>query len=186
MGMNSFNKFINNVIITLFLSFFLFIGCKSKPEYTQEIVAIVEEEEEEIPEIVVLKPEFEVVSIIILQADLVVTELETVLKVTNPNDFAVELISLTYELFGNGPSWARGIATNILHVPAKSSGETRFRFSMNFTSQNRRLLDDIIALRPVNYRLRGEAIVRPVIQNVESFTMVYDVSGISDVRGRSR
>jgi len=134
------------------------------------------------PEIVILNPEFEIVSIHILQADLVVTEFETVLKITNPNEFPLELNSLTYELFGNGASWARGSGKNVLHIPAKSAADTKFLFEMNFINMSRRLLDDVIAMRRVNYRFSGKAEVQPVISNTESFFMSYDCAGFSAVR----
>jgi LEA14-like dessication related protein len=169
-----FNNSIKTVFILL-LTVFLLIGCKSKPE----IIEIAETIE-------IKEPEFEVISIIILQADIVVTEFETVLKITNPNEFAVELTSLTYELFGNGTSWATGSGSDILHIPAHSSGETRFIFNMNFINMNRRLLDDVIAMRPINYRLRGEAEVQPVIPHIQSFKMSYDRSGVSEVRRRNQ
>ena len=152
-----------------FLLLFLF-SCKSKPETIT------------IEELGIKEPVFEVVSIIILQADLVVTEFETVLKVTNPNNFAVELKAMTYELFGNGAPWARGAAADMLRIEPLSTGETSFIFSMNFINMNRRLLDDVIALRPVNYRLRGEAEVQPLIRNIRPFRMTYDRTGLSDVR----
>ena len=151
-----------------------FFSCKTKPEIVIEPEA----------EIQIIDPVFEVVSIIILQADLVVTEFETVLKVTNPNAFDVELISLTYQLFGNGLFWATGAASDILRIPAVSTGETRFKFSMNFINTNRRLFDDVLAMRPVRYRLKGEADVRPVIPNIKSFNMIYDIAGISEVKKR--
>ena len=162
---------VKKIISILLLVVFLLISCKSKPEIIEPI---------EIKE-----PEFEVVSIIILQADLVVTEFETVLKVTNPNEFAVELSSFTYELFANGNSWGSGAADRILNIPALSSGETSIIFSMNFINMNRRLLDDIIAMRPVNYRLRGEAEVKPLVPRTQPFRMNYDRSGVSEVRRRA-
>jgi LEA14-like dessication related protein len=161
------------LILILFLTVFLFTACKTKPETI------------DVPEIEIAEPVFEVVSIIILQADLVVTEFETVLKIINPNEFAVELSSLTYELFGNGSLWVTGAASDILHIPAFSSAETRFKFNMNFINMSRRLLDDVIAMRPVNYRLRGEAEVHPVIPRIQAFRMNYDQSGVSEVRRRN-
>jgi len=160
----------------LLLLVFLLISCKSKPGVIPEPIEVKE-------------PEFEVVSIIILQADLVVTEFETVLRVKNPNEFDVELSSFTYELFANGNSWGSGAADRILNIPALSSGETSIIFSMNFINMSRRLLDDVIAMRQVNYRFRGTAEVQPDITNrqgvrIRNFMMNYDCSGLSEVRRR--
>ena len=163
------NICIKRNVLVLLLMVFMLASCKTKPE-----VITIE----------VIEPEFEVVSIIILQADLVVTEFETVLRVKNPNEFDVELSSFTYELFANGNSWGSGTADRILKIPAFGSGETSIIFSMNFINMSRRLLDDIIALRPVNYRLRGTAEVKPLVPRTQSFKMSYDRSGVSEVRRR--
>jgi len=159
--------------ILILLTIILLCACKSPPHSKHA---------EKAPDIVILNPEFEIVSIFILQADLVVTQFETVLKITNPNEFALELNSLTYELFGNGLSWARGSGKNILHIPANGTTAAKFLFEMNFINMNRRLLDDVIAMRRVNYRFKGAAEVQPVISNIASFHMNYDCSGYSDVK----
>jgi len=178
-----------NLFLVLLTVSLLFSSCKTKPQPQIEIIEPeieIEEIEEvvlaEIPEIVILEPEFEVVSIRILQADIVVTEFETVLKITNPNEFALNINSLTYELFGNGASWAKGSGKNILHIPANSATETKFNFEMNFINMNRRLLDDVIAMRQIRYRFKGDAIGQAVIPDIKTFMMKYDCIGLSDVR----
>jgi len=164
-----------------FLSFLLLItllcACKSKPQ-----IAVEEPEPEPV---IVLEPVFEIASIYIIQADLVNTQFETVLKVTNPNEFALILSSLKYQLYGNGLFWAEGRGNDILQIPAKSSSETKFRFTMNFINMNRRLLDDVIAMRQVRYRFRGETEIQPDVPSLRPFLMNFDCSGLSDVKQRA-
>jgi LEA14-like dessication related protein len=155
------------------LTFFLLITCRSQPDVVTE------------HEVNAIEPELEVVSIYILQADIVVTEFETVLKVTNPNDFAVDLTDITYRLYGNGAFWTNGRGVDLLHIPALSSAETKFTFSMNFINMNRRLLDDVIARRRVQYRFIGEAQVKPVNSRIEAFRMSYESSGFSEVKPKA-
>ena len=155
----------------------LFYACNSRPQ-----IAVEEPEPE--PVIEVLEPVFEIASIYIIQADLVNTQFETVLKITNPNEFALLLSSLKYQLYGNGSLWAEGLRNDILHIPAKSSSETKFRFSMNFINMNRRLLDDVIAMRQVRYRFKGEAEVQPDIP-LPPFIVNFDNTGLSDVKQRA-
>jgi len=174
----------------------LFAACKSPPpaaeiaeeiiiEIPEPVVEIAEEEPEIVlPEIEILDPEFSIVSIRILQADLVVTEFETVLRVENPNEFAVELSSINYELYGNGAFWTNGKGNNILNVPALSTNETKFTFKMNFINMNRRLLDDVIAMRQINYRFMGQAQAKPDIAHIPAFTADFDCSGLSEVSRR--
>ncbi|MCL2411027.1 MAG: LEA type 2 family protein, partial [Treponema sp.] len=121
-------------------------------------------------------------SIVILQADIVVTEFEAVLRITNPNEFALEVSSITYQLYGNGALWASGTEIDVLTIPPLKPSETRFRFTMNFIDMRRSLLDDVIAMRQIQYNFRGEAIVQPDLPNVEAFLMRYDCTGYSEVR----
>jgi LEA14-like dessication related protein len=127
------------------------------------------------------EPRFQIVSIAIIQADLINTKFKANIRVDNPNSFPVNLSSISYDLYGQGIHWASGRETDILHIPSKSSCETDFRFSMNFINMSRRLLDDIIAMRQVSYRFTGKAEVETGIDWLPSFKMIYERSGDSDV-----
>jgi len=159
-------KFLIFVLIAL-----LFSACKSQPVPA--------------PVIEIKEPEFEIVSILVLQADLVNTQFETVLRIKNPNAFAVELSSVNYELHGNGRLWAEGAQEDIFQIPAESSCETVFNFSMNFINMSRGLLDDVIAMRQVNYRFKGDAEVKPKVPRLPPFTMQFDCEGFSDVKQKA-
>jgi LEA14-like dessication related protein len=148
---------------------YLLISCKSQKPVEPEVIEVIE-------------PEFNVISIAVIQADLINTLFEAVIKIDNPNKFAVNLSSLGYELYGNGKLWADGKGKDILHVPALSSCETEFRFSMNFINMNRILLDDIIAKRQVRYRFAGNVAVEPDIPNSDPFNMNFERSGLSGVK----
>ena len=147
-------------------------GCASQPQAPA-------------PTIGVMEPVFEILSIIIIQAELINTQFEATLKIDNPNSFPVELSFLRYELHGNGMFWADGVESDVVVVPANSSVETKFRFSMNFINMNRRLLDDVIAMRQVQYRFRGDAQVRARVPRAPVFTMNYDISGLSEVKPKA-
>jgi len=167
-------------LIFFLLMITLLCTCKTKPQPIEEIP-------EPEPEIVieVQEPLFEIVSIIIIQADLINTQFETVLKISNPNNFALFLSSIKYQLYGNGLFWADGTGNDILQIPANSSSEAKFRFTMNFINMNRRLLDDIIAMRQVRYHFKGEAEVKPDVPNLPPFVMDFDCAGLSDVKQRA-
>ncbi|MCL2175193.1 MAG: LEA type 2 family protein [Treponema sp.] len=158
------------LLIIFILTIFILTGCKSNPKAKLEIT----------------DPSFEVVSIAVIQADIVVTEFETILKITNSNNFALELKSLTYELFGKGASWAKGSVKDILRIPAEGSAETRFVFEMNFINMSRSLLDDVVAMRQVQYRFKGNAEVHPALPRVQPFVINYDCSGLSEVKRASK
>ncbi|MDR3019836.1 MAG: LEA type 2 family protein [Treponema sp.] len=158
----------------------IFAACKSKPEALPEI----QPEEPEFT-IEVLEPKFEIVSIVIIRAELINTQFEAVLKIDNPNNFSLELSSLKYQLYGNGFCWAEGVENIVLQILPESFSETKFRFTMNFIDTNRRLLDDVIAMRQVQYRFKGEVEVQAVIAGIEPFTMDFDISGLSDVKSKA-
>jgi len=156
---------------------FLLTGCKSQKPVEPEII------EHEI--IRVIEPVFNIISIAVIQADLVNTQFEALIKIDNPNVFAVNLSSIGYKLYGNDKLWADGKDKNVLHVPAKSSCQTEFRFAMNFINMNRSLLDDIIAKRQVRYRFAGNVEVEPVIPNIKPFNMNFERSGFSGVKEKA-
>ena len=159
----------NKFIFFLFVSIIL-VSCKS-----QQIMEDIE----------LIQPEFEIVSIHIIQADLVNTEFEAALKINNPNIFDLQLLSMKYRLHGNGMLWAEGVAEELVLVSAESSTETKFRFSMNFINTNRRLLDDVIAMRRIQYNFNGEAQIQANIPHTNSYNINFDISGLSDVKPRA-
>jgi len=164
------------------LAIALFSACKSQPQIIEEGL-IPEPEPESVIEII--EPVFEIVSIFVIQADLVNTQFETVLKVNNPNRFALHLSSIKYQLYGNGSFWSGGSGDDILYIPPRSSRETNFRFSMNFINMNRRLLDDVITMRKIRYRFMGEAEIQPDVPRLPPFTMNFDCAGLSDVKQKA-
>ena len=169
-------KFLFLLSIIILLS-----ACKSQTRIAEE-----GPEPDPEPAIEVLEPLFEIVSIVILQNDLINTQFETVIKVNNPNEFSLFLSSLEYKLYGNGLFWAEGRVNDIVTIPAKNSSETKFNSSMNFIGTNRRLLDDIIALRQVRYRFTGKAEVQPDIPRLPPFIMNFDCTGLSDVKEKAK
>jgi len=182
-----------HVICCLF--FILISACKSPPPAAPPPLP---------PERLILEPKFDILSIYIIQADLVVTEFEALIKIDNLNDFAMELHSISYELFGNNYFWADGTSENfravnnrleaaansthnyVFKIPAEASAEAKFTFQMNFINMPRSLLDDVIAMRQVNYRFKGKAEVRAVIEDSKIFTAEFDCTGLSDVKKRAR
>jgi len=182
-------------ILFFFTIILLLSACKSKPSVVLPPPP---------PERIILEPKFDIVSIYIIQADLVVTEFEALIKIDNTNDFAMELFSINYELFGNNYFWADGTSENFLaannrleaatyhthkdvfKIPAEASAEARFTFKMNFINMPRSLLDDVIAMRQVNYRFKGNAQVRPAIEEADIFTAEFDCTGFSNVKKRAK
>jgi LEA14-like dessication related protein len=158
----------------------LFTACKSPPP----VHHILEQ-----AGIDVTEPEFHIISIVIIQGELINTQFEALLRINNPNEFALDVSSLRYELHGNGMFWADGTENNVFHVPANSSTENKFKFTMNFINMNRKLLDDVIAMRQVRYIFKGQAHVQARLADeavdIPPFVMDYNIAGHSEVKARS-
>jgi len=155
--------------------FFLLAACKSAPQGGEPEPPAPE------PVLEVKEPTFTITEIKILQADLINTRLKMTLKIDNPNSFPITLSSFRYELYGDGNSWTSGIAKDLALVPAEGFAETSFNFDMNFMGMKRRLLDDIIAMREVRYRIVGSMELETGIPSLPGFLINFDYSGNSIV-----
>ena len=129
----------------------------------------------------VREPTFTITSIKILQADLINTRIKLSLRIDNPNTFPITLSSFRYELYGDGRLWTNGIEKNLAVVPAKGFAETSLDFEMNFIGMKRRLLDDIIAMREVHYRITGNMEMGTDIPGLPDSRINFNYSGISSV-----
>ena len=175
-GINTLYKLI------LLITISLLTACKSAPpQIVPEEPPPPEIPAEPEPEIEFLEPEFTITSIIILQAELINTRMKLNIKINNPNTYPVNLASFRYELFGDSNFWAGATEKDLAYVPPGGSAESSFDFSMNFIGMKRKLLDDIIAMRQVNYRITGEMKMETGIATHPVFTVKYDYSGNSPV-----
>jgi hypothetical protein len=97
----------------------------------------------------------------------------------------VDLSAFTYKLYGEGRFWAEGTRAAPLRVPAASSAATQVELSMNFINMSRKIFDDILAMKQVNYRFVGESLVAlpqlNVIEFNRSFHLPFDLNGKSEV-----
>jgi len=159
----------------------LLTACKSSPRQSEEPPSSNHHAVAEDGPVEVKEPEFTITSITILQADLINTRMELGLKIDNPNVFPITLVSFRYELYGDGRFWTNGVEKDLAVVPAQSSLETGFEFEMNFIGMKRRLLDDIIAMKEVRYRIVGDMELGTALSGVPVFRAKFDYSGNSAV-----
>ena len=127
------------------------------------------------------EPVFSIITIAIMQAELINTRFAVTLKIDNPNPFPVTLSSFKYELYGHDMFWADGSERNVFTIPAMNSSEKKLFLVMNFIDMKRDLLDEIIAMELVNYRFAGAAVVSTNISWLPQFSMKFDRSGFSEV-----
>jgi LEA14-like dessication related protein len=129
----------------------------------------------------VREPDFTITAIAIKKAELINTRFLVKLRVDNPNVFPVELSAFSYELYGGDRFWAEGEETGALLIPARGFAETELSLVMNFINMRRNVLDQIIAMRQVNYRFAGEAMIRTDNEFLPHFPVDFDRSGYSAV-----
>jgi LEA14-like dessication related protein len=127
------------------------------------------------------EPVFTITEVAVKQAELINTRFKVHIRIDNPNFFPVDLSALVYELYGNGRFWADGKAAAITHAPAGGTSEIEVLLMMNFLDMGRELLDQIVALRQVNCRFAGEAVVRTGLDYLPQFRTGFDRSGLSGV-----
>jgi LEA14-like dessication related protein len=162
----------------------LLVACKSpppQPEAKPRPEPLPPVVEQVVPQRIV-EPELVITSITILQADLVNTRFRITFKIVNPNPFPVFLSNFRYELHGDGRFWANGTEKNLAIVSAESSLETNINLEMNFINMRRQLLDDIIAMREVRYRVVGSVEAETDTAEIPGIRMDFDFSGTSAVR----
>jgi LEA14-like dessication related protein len=127
------------------------------------------------------EPVFTITAIAVKKAELINTRFKVSLRVDNPNGFPVELSAFNYELYGSGRFWAGGKEAEVLSVPPGESAEKSLFIVMNFINMRRDLLDQVIAMKEVNYRFTGEALVSTGIAYLPQFRTSFDRSGFSEV-----
>ena len=131
----------------------------------------------------VVRPEFNITAIAILQAELVNTGFRVGISIQNDNPYPVELAAFSYTLYGDGMLWADGSERNIIGINGKTTLRGNIFLVMNFIDMSRSLLDQIIMLEDVNYRFTGEAVVHTGVYYLPSFVTDFDLRGYSVVLG---
>ena len=125
------------------------------------------------------EPAFSIISIKILQAELVNTRLKVQVRIDNPNPFPVTLSSFSYELYGEGRFWADGRERNVSVVPAENYAEKDLYVVMNFTDMRRDLLDKVIAMEMVPYLFKGTVVISA--PDMPLLTKDFNLEGSSEV-----
>jgi LEA14-like dessication related protein len=127
------------------------------------------------------EPHFSIVSIAIMQAELINTRFKVKVRIKNPNPFPLTFSSFSYELYGHGRFWADGSEADIYTIPENGETEEDLFLVMNFINMQRNLLDQVIAMRNVRYRFTGKAEIGTGVAYLPSFAAAFDIQGDSEV-----
>jgi len=129
----------------------------------------------------ILPPSLRIASIRILKDELINTKLRVDVEVTNPNGFPLSFAALDYRLFGEGRYWASGSIAEPFMAPARTMATASLYLTMNFTDMSRSLLDQVIKLASVNYRLEGKGRVATGLEFLPEFALPFDMAGRTQV-----
>ena len=127
------------------------------------------------------EPLFSITSIVIMQDELINTKFAVNLHIENLNPFPLSLSAFNYKLYGDGLLWAQGQEKDILTIQGKGTEDAKLVMEMNFAEMRRSLLDQVIAMHQVNYRLNGTAEALIDIPWLTSFNLEFDRAGYSSV-----
>lgn len=129
----------------------------------------------------IMPPTMSISSIRILKDELINTKLGVELTVRNPNAFALTFAELDYRLYGEGRYWASGCLARPFVVPAGEATRASLYLTMNFTDMSRSLLDQVIRLATVSYRLVGSGRVDTGLGFLPRFELPFDMAGRAGV-----
>jgi LEA14-like dessication related protein len=101
-------------------------------------------------------PQLDVVEIHVLKGDLLHQQLRVRMHAQNPNDVALAVRSITYEMEVAGEAFAQGKSERPFTVPAHESAEFDISVSANVAGALLRLLMGGGKLDAVDYRLHGK------------------------------
>ncbi len=129
----------------------------------------------------IMPPVLRIASIRILKDELINTRLRVDLEILNPNIFPLSFAALDYKLFGEGRYWASDSLARAFAVPALQTATASLYLTMNFTDMSRSLLDQVIKLSAVNYRLVGAGRIDTGLDFFPQFILPFDMAGRTQV-----
>lgn len=125
----------------------------------------------------ILPPVLTVKRILIVKDELINTKLQLDIGVENPNAFPLSFTELEYRLYGERRYWASGSIADSFLVPALGATDASLFLTMNFGDMNRSLLDQIIKLASVAYRLEGMGKIGTGLDFLPEFALPFELSG---------
>jgi LEA14-like dessication related protein len=129
----------------------------------------------------IYKPQVQIISIAVKRAELINTRLKVRILIKNPNPFPLSLSRFSYELYGNGRFWADGTMADLGTIASNEAREEDIYLLMNFINMKRDLLDQVIALKSVQYRFRGDLTIGTPFSYLPVFPFTFDRAGNSPV-----
>lgn len=107
------------------------------------------------------------------------------LRISNPNDFAIPLDGLSFDMALNGAHFATGLSNQSVTIPRLGSEVVAVETIASSADLFRNLL--IVAQRGrIDYQIKGTALIGGFVQDTVPFERKGRLSLIPDARGRDR
>ena len=126
-------------------------------------------------------PELRILSLAVKQAELINTRFRIRLSVYNPNVYPLTICSMQYELYGNGRPWADGVLKNSYTIPAVQTTEVDLLVVMNFIDMGRDLFNQVITMKDVSYRFKGNLQLSTPLEGQSPFSYDFNLEGFAPV-----
>jgi len=106
-------------------------------------------------------PQLTLLGIQIMSADMFAQQFKVRVKVVNPNDLAVAVEGLEYDILLMGDSFAEGTSNDVFLLPARGEAEFDMLVTTNFVSSFGRLLSRVGGgkLENIDYEISGKVFV---------------------------
>lgn len=126
-------------------------------------------------------PKFSIEKVQIKQAELVNTRLILEVRIENPNPVELVFKNMEYSFYGDGRWWAESRHFNETTISAGSSSLVELELVMNFLNMKRSMLDQVIRMARIAYRLEGSATIQIPFEGFPPFVYPFALQGQSPV-----
>ncbi len=127
-------------------------------------------------------PEISIKDIKVKNISFATAELIALVEVNNPNDFALGVSNLNYQLNINQKNWGQGNISSNINIPKKGTGIVEIPLKLNLLSAGKSVYDVIINKKPINYQLTGNATINTALELLNNFDMPLDISGTTSLQ----
>jgi LEA14-like dessication related protein len=104
-------------------------------------------------------PDLQVVGIEVLRGDFLQQQLKVRMRVTNPNDRALPVRSITYQMQVAGEAFAHGESQRDFEIPARGTSEFDVSVTANAAGALLKLLSSGARLDAIDYKMTGRVML---------------------------
>ncbi len=108
-------------------------------------------------------------------------ELVARIEVDNPNDFALGLNNINYQLIINQKNWGQGKISDTVNIPKKGKAVIEIPLKLNLLSAGESVYDVVVNKKSFDYQLKGNATINTELELLKNINMPLDISGTTSL-----